>query len=223
MPAVSDAQSSRTRGIYMILLAAFVMAYGWRYRGTVGHEGGATIPGTVLALAACWASGRADWHRRAAVAGPFGAVGWAWGGSLSYMEHAIYTTTDSFPDVLYGTASFFFLGALWAGIGGAVLGVAFTVPRSSLHRLVKPFAAICATFFATFLSLFFNPVWNDLFSRTSAEHFNDADAYAALTVIVVSGLYALARPKERSEALLLLTCGIAWSSKTARRRAIFVG
>lgn len=210
MSAVNDTQPSRGRNIYMVLLAAFAMAYGWRYRGTVGHEGGATIPGALLALAVCLASRRADWRRRAAVAGLFGAVGWAWGGSLSYMEHAIYITTDSFPDVLYGTACFFFLGALWAGIGGAVLGLAFTLPRSSLRRLVKPFIVVCTAFLATYLFLFFNPVWEDLYSRTTAEHFSDADAYAALIVIVVSGLYALARPRERSEALLLLACGVAW-------------
>ena len=210
MPANNDTQSSRARSVYMLLLAAFAMAYGWRYRGTVGHEGGATIPGAMLAIAVCLASRRADWYKRAAVAGLFGAVGWAWGGSLSYMEQTAYIRSDSFPDVLYGTAAFFFLGALWAGIGGAVLGLAFTLPRSALHRLVKPFVAICAAFLATYLCLFFVPAWDDLFSRTSAQYLNDADAYAAITVILVAGIYALARPKERSEALLFLACGVAW-------------
>ena len=198
------------RGVYMALLAAFAMAYGWRYRGTVGHEGGATIPGAMLAIAVCLASRRTDWYKRAAVAGLFGAVGWAWGGSLSYMEQTAYIRSDSFPDVLYGTAVFFFLGALWAGIGGAVLGLAFTLPRSALRRLVNPFVAICAAFLVTYLFLFFNPAWNDVLDRTTAQYFNDADAYAAITVIVVSGLYALVRPKERAEALLLLACGVAW-------------
>ncbi len=61
-------------------LAAIAMAYGWAYRGTVGHEAGAMIPGALLGLVLCLGSGRLDWHRRAAVVGLFAAVGWAWGG-----------------------------------------------------------------------------------------------------------------------------------------------
>ncbi|MDZ4861079.1 MAG: hypothetical protein SGI88_19075, partial [Candidatus Hydrogenedentes bacterium] len=69
---------------YMCVLAAVVMAYGWGYRGIVGHEGGAMVPAAMAGLAVCLGSRRADWHRRAAVAGLFAAVGWSWGGSLSY-------------------------------------------------------------------------------------------------------------------------------------------
>ena len=67
-------------------LAATAMAYGWGYRGTVGHEAGAMVPGALLGLMLCLGSRRLDWHRRAAVTGLFAAVGWAWGGSISYME-----------------------------------------------------------------------------------------------------------------------------------------
>src|SRR5690606_16001669 len=72
-----------TNGLFLCALAAVVMAYGWGYRGIVGHEGGAMVPGALLGLAVCLGSARLDWHRRAAVAGLFGAVGWAWGGSFS--------------------------------------------------------------------------------------------------------------------------------------------
>jgi hypothetical protein len=197
-------------GTFVCLFAAVVMSYGWRYRGTVGHEGGAMVPGAMLGLAACVASGRSDWYRRAMVAGLCGAIGFAWGGSLSYMEQTFYLVTDSFLDVLYGCSVLFFLGGLWAGIGGAILGLALSLPRSRLQRLVGPLVAISVAFLATYLFFFFNPEWRDTYSRYTAEHFHDADWFPALTVIVVSGLYALFRPKERSEARLFLACGIAW-------------
>ena len=126
-----------TNATVLCLLAAFAMAYGWAYRGTVGSEPGATVPGALLGLTLCLGSGRQDWHHRAAVAGLFGAIGWAWGGSLSYMEQTFYVLSGSFADVLYGYAMLFFLGALWAGIGGAVLGLALTEPVSVLESLIR--------------------------------------------------------------------------------------
>jgi len=119
-----DTYAIKTNSVVVSALASSAMAYGWGYRGIVGHEGGAMVPGAMLGMALCLGSGRPDWYRRAAVAGLLGAVGWAWGGSLSYMEHTLYAVSDSFPDVLYGYTMLFFLGALWAGIGGGVLGLA---------------------------------------------------------------------------------------------------
>src|SRR5215831_21419529 len=112
-----------TSATALCLLAAFAMAYGWAYRGTVGSEPGATVPGALLGLTLCLGSGRPDWHHRAAVAGLFGAIGWAWGGSLSYMEQTFYTLSGSFPDVLYGYTMLFFLGGLRTGIKKTILGI----------------------------------------------------------------------------------------------------
>lgn len=191
-------------------LAAAVMAYGWGYRGIVGHEGGAMVPGALLGLAVCLGSNRLDWHRRAAVAGLFGAVGWAWGGSFSYMEQTFYTVSDSFPDVFYGYSCLFLLGGLWAGIGGAVLGLAFTLPRSRLERFVGPFVAISGAFFIVHVYLLFDVDLRDYLARKTAQHFHDADAFAAIIVVVVSAVYALVRRKEREEAVLFLACALAW-------------
>jgi hypothetical protein len=197
-------------GAFLCLFAGVVMAYGWGYRGVVGHEAGAMVPGALLGLAVCLGSGRADWHRRSAVAGLFGAVGWAWGGSLSYMEQTMYTISDVLPDVLFGYAMLFFLGGLWAGIGGAVLGLAFTLPRSRLQRLVGPFVAISVAFLAVYLYLLISPNVRERYERFTAEYFNDADWLAALIVIVVGSLYWVVRPQERAEAGLFVTGGSAW-------------
>ena len=41
-------QHSKRLGLApLYLLAACVMAYGWGYRGIVGHEGGAMVPGAM--------------------------------------------------------------------------------------------------------------------------------------------------------------------------------
>ncbi len=70
---------------FVVIFTALTMSYGWGYCGAVGHEGGAMAPGAMLAMALCLASGRLDWIKRTAVAALFGAVDWAWGGSLGSM------------------------------------------------------------------------------------------------------------------------------------------
>lgn len=207
---MKELSGSKANWLPMYILAGAVMAYGWGYRGIVGHEGGAMVPGALLGLAIALASGRDDWYRRSALAGLFGAVGWAWGGSLSYMEQTMYVVSDSFPDVFYGYAMLFFLGALWAGIGGAILGLAFTLPRSALQRLALPFTAVAATFLLVYLFLFFNLDIRDRYERIVAQHFHDGDILATLIVLVIAGLWVLLRKKERSEALLYVGCAVAW-------------
>ena len=191
-------------------LAAVIMAYGWGYRGTVGHEAGAMVPGALLGLALCLASGRLDWHRRAAVAGLFAAAGWAWGGSLSYMEHTFYVASDSFPNVLFGYTMLFFLGALWAGCGGAILGLAFTEPRSELERLARVFAVVSAVFFAVYLLFLLMPELAEKNETLTVRHFHDGDWLSATLTLVVSGLYWVLRPKDRPAAALFFFAALAW-------------
>ncbi len=191
-------------------LAAVIMAYGWGYRGTVGHEAGAMVPGALLGLVLCLGSGRRDWHRRTVVVGLFAAVGWAWGGSLSYMEQTFYVLSDSFPDVLYGYTVLFFLGGLWAGCGGAILGLGLTEPRSELERLVRPFTVVCAVFFAVYLYFFFMPEHQEAYETATVRHFHDADWFAATLALVTSAVYWLARPQDRRGTALLFWGAVAW-------------
>jgi hypothetical protein len=199
-----------TNATVLCLLAAFAMAYGWAYRGTVGSEPGATVPGALLGLTLCLGSGRPDWHHRAAVAGLFGAIGWAWGGSLSYMEQTFYVLSGSFPDVLYGYAMLFFLGALWAGIGGAVLGLALTEPVSVLEGLIRPFTAVCAAFLTAYLLFFFTPSLAEAYETLSVRQFHRTVWLAAAITLVVSGLYWLLRRQDRPGAALLFCGAGAW-------------
>jgi len=203
-------QKEATNYTAMCLLAAFAMAYGWAYRGTVGSEPGATVPGALLGLTLCLASGRTDWRRRAAVAGLFGAIGWAWGGSLSYMEQTFYTLSGSFPDVMYGYSMLFLLGALWAGIGGGVLGLALTEPISVLEGLMRPFTAVCAAFLASYLFFFFSPSLAEATETLSVRQFHRTVWLAAAIALVVSGVYWLVRREDRGGAVLIFRGAAAW-------------
>ena len=203
-------KAKSTNTVALCLLAAFSMAYGWGYRGTVGFEAGAMVPGALLGLTLSVASGRPDWHRRAAVAGLFGAIGWAWGGSLSYMEQTLYALSGSFPDVLYGYATLFFLGALWAGIGGGVLGLAFTGTRSVLEGLIRPFTAVGAVYLASYLCFFFVPSLAEAYETLSVRQFHHGAWLPAALTLLVSGVYWLWRPQDRPGAALLFWGAAAW-------------
>ncbi len=191
-------------------LVAVLMAYGWGYRGTVGHEAGAMVPGALLGLAVCVGSGRLDWQRRAAVAGLFAAVGWAWGGSISYMEQTFYVQSNSFPDVYYGYVMLFFIGALWAGCGGAILGLALTESRSELHALTRPFLAICSVFLLVYFHFFFWSEQREAYETFTVLHFHDGDWLAATLTLVTSAIYWIVRPRDRRGAALFFWAAVAW-------------
>lgn len=113
-----------------VVLAGAAMSLGWGIRGDYGHEAGAMIPGALVGLAVCLASGREDWWRRAGIMGLCGAVGWAFGGQMSYGRVIGYTASSSLLDVFYGYASLLLIGGLWAGVGAAILTLSVTASRS---------------------------------------------------------------------------------------------
>ncbi|TWU14867.1 hypothetical protein CA54_37370 [Symmachiella macrocystis] len=193
-----------------VLLAALAMAYGWGYRGTVGHEYGAMVPGALLGMMLCLGSGRLDWQRRAAVVGLFAAVGWAWGGSMSYMEQTFYVLSDSYPDVLYGFAVLFFIGGLWAGCGGALLGLGLTESRSELASLTRVFIVVCLLYFAAFLDLLLVPAHRDAYITFTVKHMHNGDWLSATLTLVASALYWIARPQDRNASALFLWGAVAW-------------
>jgi hypothetical protein len=205
-----EAISHSTRGVKYCALAAVAMAYGWGYRGTVGHEAGAMVPGALLGLALGLASGRLDWHRRSAVAGLCAAAGWAWGGSISYMEQTFYVLSDSLPDVLCGYSMLFFIGALWAGCGAAILAMAWTLPRSQLESLARVFAAICAVFLLVYVYFLLVPEHRQAYLTLTVRHFHDGDWLSATLTLLVSGALWLLRPRDRKASSLFFLAALAW-------------
>ena len=84
-----------------VLLRALSLSIGWGIRGNFGHEFGAMVPGALAAMAAVLLAGREDWWRRIHYFAMFGALGWSFGGSISYMQVIAYTHSGHSLSVLY--------------------------------------------------------------------------------------------------------------------------
>jgi hypothetical protein len=126
----------------MMVLTALSLSLGWGIRGNYGHEYGAMIPGALAALAAVLCSGRADWLHRVPFFAAYGALGWSFGGSMSYMQVVAYTHSGHSTSVLYGFACLFVIGFLWAALGGAGTALSAVAPESFLSGLVMPAYAV---------------------------------------------------------------------------------
>jgi hypothetical protein len=194
----------------LYLLAAMAMAYGWGWRGSYGHESGAMVPGALLGMAICLASGRKDWYRRTAVAGMFGAIGWAWGGTLTNMEHRLYILTDTPIDVTYGFFGVALVGMLWSGVGAGILALAFTRSRSELNQYIGPILVIGTTFCLTYVFFFLNPNVRQAYGEYTDALWHDGEWLAALQILIVMIFYWFARPKDRVASTLILQCTVAW-------------
>lgn len=161
------------------------------------------IPGALLALAICLASERADWQRRASLLALLGAIGWAFGGQMSYGRIIGYTLHSSFPDVLYGYASLFVIGALWGGIGAGILAFGFTRPRSELERFAAPLAAVYLVWLLFRLSGFTDRLvarW-DLY---------DSDWVQAGAALLVAGICAAVAPRSRAACRFIALLAGGW-------------
>jgi hypothetical protein len=186
-----------------IVLSGLAMSVGWGFRGDYGHEAGAMVPGALLGLAICLASGRPDWWRRSTIMAFCGAVGWAFGGQMSYGKITGYTASSSFPDVAYGYGCLFLIGALWAGIGSAILALSITQSRSYLERFAGPLAALWLVWFAMDLS----GLTGWLVERW---YLNDTDWFAALSALLVAGVYAAIVPRSRPACFFIVLLAGGW-------------
>jgi len=127
-----------------ILFVALALSIGWGVRGNWGHEYGAMIPGALAAMAAVMVSGREDWYRRIPAFAFYGALGWSFGGSMSYMQVIAYTHSGHGPSVAYGFACLFLMGFLWGALGGTGTGLPIFLDRARLTALLLPTAAVFA-------------------------------------------------------------------------------
>ena len=112
-----------------LFVTALSLSVGWGIRGNFGHEYGAMLPGALAAMALVLLSGRSDWLGAVPFFAMFGALGWSFGGSMSYMQVIGYTHSGHSPSVLYGFANLFVIGFLWAALGG--MGTALPGRRRS--------------------------------------------------------------------------------------------
>jgi hypothetical protein len=137
----------RSSYVPTVVVCGLSLSLGWGIRGNFGHAYGAMIPGALTALAACLISGRDDWWRRSAYFAMFGALGWAFGGTISYMQVIAYTHSGHFPSQIYGFACLSVIGFAWGALGGAGTALPACIDRGRLTSLFAPTLAVLAGWF----------------------------------------------------------------------------
>lgn len=109
--------------ILSIVIAGMALATAWAIRGQFGHEQGAAWAGGIGALSVLLLAKREDWYNKAIKAAFAGAVGWGFGGMMSYGILVGYGRGEDFINVYYGLASLFVVGGLYGLIGGGLFGL----------------------------------------------------------------------------------------------------
>ncbi len=201
----------------MVLLCSLSLCLGWGIRGNFGHEYGAALAGALAAMAIVLLSGREDWWRYIHYFALFGAIGWSFGGSMSYMMVVGYTHSSHTPTVLYGFANLFVIGFLWAALGGA--GTALPVFLTEIDQQhITPqlslfFLPICAVFIGWSVQAV---VVDCIFAsqrmqrHESPLYWYDTDWLAALVAIVAALIIILFRGRIDMATSLILYMGIGW-------------
>lgn len=179
------------------------MSVGWGLRGDYGHEAGAMMPGALLGLALCLAAGRADWAQRAPTIAALCAIGWAFGGQMSYGVVIGYTADSAWANVLYGYANLFVIGALWGAVGAGILGLALTCRRSELDAFVGPLLAV----YAGWKLLDLSGATDRLEARWSLY---DTDWVAASSALLIALVYLALAPRARAACRLIAILAAGW-------------
>lgn len=187
----------------MVALAALSMSVGWGLRGDYGHEAGAMMPGAMLGLALCLAAGRTDWLQRAPTVAAACALGWAFGGQMSYGIVIGYTADSAWANLLYGYANLFAIGALWGAVGAGILGLSLTLRRAELDAFVTPLLAV----YASWKLLDFSGATNWIETRWNPY---DTDWVAASSALLIAVAVAALAPNTRAACRFIITLAAGW-------------
>ncbi|MBL9176043.1 MAG: hypothetical protein JNL10_21045 [Verrucomicrobiales bacterium] len=193
----------------LFLLTGLALSIGWGIRGNFGHEFGALLPGALAAMTGALLSGRADWNSRVAWFGFLGALGWSFGGSMSYMQVIAYTHSGHSGSILYGFASLFLIGFLWAAIGGAGTALPAIWNRRQLESLLPALAAVAVAWGVQ--SWVEARLGRDpAFRHEDPLYWYDTDWLAATTAPVAVGILAALRRRWDAGSSLVLYLSIGW-------------
>jgi hypothetical protein len=133
---------------YLVLLTGLSVSIGWGVRGQFGHEYGAALAGALGGMTIALLSGREDWRRRIHYFAFLGAVGFGFGGAMSYMKTVAYAHSSDSKTVLYGFFCLFVLGLIWAAPAGAGIAIAAYFPREELTKFFVPICAVFLSWYA---------------------------------------------------------------------------
>jgi hypothetical protein len=195
----------------MIIVCALALSLGWGIRGNFGHEYGAMIPGALAALAVALLSGREDWWRRAGYFAMFGAVGWSFGGSISYMWVIAYTHSGHLPSQIYGFACLAVIGFTWGALGGAGTALPACLDRERLTSLFPPMLAVFAAWFLQDLAVpYIEPKLPSSQRHQSILYWYDTDWLAALLAIAAVLVLGAMRRRICWGSSLILHLAFGW-------------
>lgn len=160
------------------------MSIGWGVRGQFGHEHGAALAGALAGMAVALLSGRPDWYGRIPFFAALGAIGFAFGGGMSYMKPVGYVSSSDSMTVLYGFACLFVLGFIWAAPAGAGLSLSAYLTRDELTKLFIPICTVFAVWYGADMA---RPLYRTLFTGPLREFggqaFNTITATLAVLVL----------------------------------------
>jgi hypothetical protein len=194
----------------LLVATALSLSIGWGIRGNFGHEYGAMIPGALAAIAAVLLAGREDWWRRIAYFAFFGALGWSFGGSISYMQVIGYTHSGDSLSVAYGFACLFIIGFLWAAMGGAGTALPACLNREQLTEFFIPLTTVFGAWWLQDLAIGWFHATDPAFRHNDPLYWYDTDWLGVLVAIVAVGLTALARRRLDTASSFMLHLAVGW-------------
>lgn len=191
--------------LLVVLLIALSHSLGWRLRGNWGHEYGAMIPGALSALALCLALPQTWVRQRVAFVGFAGAVGWSFGGSMSYGLLIGKTASASGAESAYGFAMLGVIGLLWATMGGGAVALALCWPRHRLATFVPPLTCVFLVWLALDLVLWFVP-------EATQAHLDwwDTDWLGVLVALGAILAYRASLRRQDAASELMLWMALGW-------------
>ena len=131
----------------LVILTALSVSIGWGIRGQFGHEYGAALAGAIGGMAVALLSGREDWRRRIHYFAALGAIGFGFGGSMSYMKTVAYAHSSDSATVIYGFACVFVLGFIWAAPAGTGIALPAYLNRDELTKVFVPLSAVFVSWY----------------------------------------------------------------------------
>lgn len=197
--------------IWTWLLAALGHSIGWGIRGNFGHETGAMLAGVLGTMGAVLLTDRSEWHRRAALFGVLGAIGWSFGGSISYMQVVAYTHSGHWPSQLYGFAALFVIGFCWGAPGGTGVGIAASWPAGRIVELLKLITAVFTAWFIQgwiVLPRLARSVGRERYRELT--HWYDTDWIAAAVALAVLAVWSIPKTHRNAATRLGWCMAMGW-------------
>ena len=193
-----------------LLITGLAMSIGWGIRGNFGHQNAGAFAGCLCAIAVCLVSGREDWRKKVLYFAFFGALGWGFGATISYMQVLSYTESGQKASQFYGYICLYIIGFLWASLGTMGTSMAAVFSETTLAKLFKPVLFVLGAFLL--LDLIEDPIASWLypsanFDSTKLRHLNplywfDANYLPAFFALFGVGLYDLFERREKNIFLL---------------------